>query len=462
MSFRWKLMGALVLTAVCAAVGTYLLTFRSIGEQFDMYRAQERRVAAHDAAVWLAQYWESQDSWAGIQRYFSTQISFRWGGEVVYQQSLMGQLMLLDRNHQVVACADESLLGRCPETDDRLEGRIKQAGVPVIVDDEQVGTVVPMETVDLTPVEQDYLASVRRGTLIGGSIALALAAVMGTLLATQLSAPLRQLIQATERIASGDLSHRVPWRRRDETGRLAVAMNHMAEELQSSENARQQLLTDVAHELRTPLTVIQGNLEAMMDGVFPLTADSLSSVYSETLQLGSLIEELRDLTLAEGGRLRMEKETLDLGNLVHSTCEGLRPAFSEHGTRLAVDVDEGIWVQADSRRLRQVIANLLSNALRFSKDGETVNVACQRRGQEAEVSVEDTGPGIAPEDLPYVFERFYKADPSRADEGSGLGLAIAREIIHAHNGRIWVDSKVGQGTRFTFVLPLVADHEPPA
>jgi len=460
MSFRWKLMGALVFTALCAAGGTYLLTYRSIGEQFDMYRAQERRVAAHDAAVWLAQYWEAHGSWAGVQRYFGAQIRFRLGGEVLYQQSLMGQLMLLDQDHRVVACADESLLGRCPETDDRLKDRIEQAGVPVLVDDnKQVGTVVPLETVDLTPVEQDYLASVRRGTLIGGSIALALAAVLGTILATQLSAPLRQLIQATERIARGDLTYRVPWRRRDETGRLALAMNHMAEELQSSENARQQLLTDVAHELRTPLTVIQGNLEAMMDGVFPLTADSLSSVYSETLQLGSLIEELRDLTLAEGGRLRMKKESLDLGNLVHSTCEGLRPAFSEQDTRLNVAVEEGIWVQADSRRLRQVVANLLSNALRFSRERETVTVTCHLRGQEAEVSVEDTGPGIRPEDLPYVFERFYKADPSRADEGSGLGLAIAREIIHAHDGRIWVDSAPGRGTRFTFTLPLVADDE---
>ncbi|MFO8034126.1 MAG: HAMP domain-containing protein, partial [Candidatus Bipolaricaulota bacterium] len=302
MSFRWRLMGALALTALCAAVGTYLLTFRSVGDQFDAYRAQERRVAAHDAAVWLAEYWEAHGSWAGVQRYFSAQISFRWGGELVYQQSLMGQLMLLDQELQVVACADETLLGRCPETDERLGERIERAGVPVVVDDEKhVGTVVPLETVDLSPLEEDFLASVQRATLIGGSIALAVAAVLGTILATQLSAPLRQLIQATERIAQGDLSHRVPWRRRDETGRLAVAMNHMAEELQRSENTRQQLLTDVAHELRTPLTVIQGNLEALMDGVFPLTADSLSSVHEETLYLGALIEELRDLTLAEGG-----------------------------------------------------------------------------------------------------------------------------------------------------------------
>ncbi len=464
MSFRWRLMGALVFTALCAAVGTYLLTLRSVGEQFDAYRVQERRVAAQDAAVWLSQYWESKGSWTGVQQYFRPQFSLYVRGELVYQESRMGQLILLNQDNEVVACADETLLGSCPETDERLvQERVERVGVPVVVNEKKVGTVVPLETVDLTPVEKDFLASVQRATLIGGAIALAVAAVMGTVIATQLSAPLRQLIQATDRIARGELSHRVPWRRRDETGRLAAAMNHMAEELQRSENARQQLLTDVAHELRTPLTVIQGNLEAMMDGVFPLTEDSLSSVYEETLHLGALIEELRDLTLAEGGRLHLEREPLDIGILVQGTCEGLRPAATEQNTQLVVNTREGSWVLADRRRIRQVLANLLSNALRFSPDGGVITVTARRREDlaegQVEVSVEDHGPGIAPEDLPHVFERFYKGDPSRADAGSGLGLAIAKEIVEAHGGRIWAKSELGQGTRISFVLPLVANEQ---
>ncbi|MFO8034929.1 MAG: HAMP domain-containing sensor histidine kinase [Candidatus Bipolaricaulota bacterium] len=214
-----------------------------------------------------------------------------------------------------------------------------------------------------------------------------------------------------------------------------------------------------SHELRTPLTVIQGNLEALMDGVFPLTADSLSSVHEETLYLGALIEELRDLTLAEGGRLRLEQEPLDLGALVQGTCESQRPAATEQNIRLEVNAPEEIWVLADRRRMRQVIANLLSNALRFSPEGEDITVTCHRKDGQAEVSVSDHGPGIAPKDLPYVFERFYKADPSRADQGSGLGLAIAREIVHAHGGQIWAESELGQGTRLTLTLPLVADQQ---
>ncbi len=457
MSFRWKLMVGLVLTALFAAVGTYLLTIRSVGEQFDTYREQERRVAAQDAAMWLAQYWEAHGSWAGVQQYFRPRFSLYVQGQLVYQEGRMGQLMLLDNQMQVIACADEGLLGRCPATEPRLAERVERSGVAVVVDDRRVGTVVPLEAVELTPLEEDFLRSVQRATLIGGSIALAVAAVMGTMLATQLSRPLRQLIQATDKIATGDLAHRVQISRRDETGRLGMAMNHMAEELQRSENARQQLLTDVAHELRTPLTVIQGNLEAMMDGVFPLTEDSLVPVHEETLQLGSLIDELRDLTLAEGGQLELELEPLDLGSLVQGTCEGLRPTASDQRVELSVDAPSGFWVLGDRRRLRQVLANLLSNALRFSPEHGVINVDCRSRGDAVEVTVTDQGPGVGEHDLPLVFDRFYKADPSRTGEGSGLGLAIAREIVQAHGGHIWAQSELGQGAQFGFTLPLVAD-----
>lgn len=450
-------MAGLVLTAVCAAVGTYLITIRSVGEQFDAYRVKERRVAAQDAAMWLAQYWEAHGSWAGVQQYFRPRFSLYVQGQLVYQEGRMGQLMLLNEQLQVVACADEELLGQCPTTEPRLKERIERSGVSVVVDDRRVGTVVPLETVELTPLEEDFLRSVQRATLLGGSIALAVAAVMGTVLATQLSRPLRQLIQATDKIAMGDLAHRVKIRRRDETGRLGMAMNHMAEELQRSENARQLLLTDVAHELRTPLTVIQGNLEAMMDGVFPLTEDSLVPVHEETLQLGSLIDELRDLTLAEGGKLELNMETMDLGSMVHGTCEGLRPTATDQRVEISVDAPPGLWVLGDRRRLRQVLANLLSNALRFSPEDGVITVRCRSRDGEVEISVSDQGPGVGEQELPLVFDRFYKVDPSRSGEGSGLGLAIAREIVQAHGGHIRAESELGHGAQFSFTLPRVAD-----
>jgi len=282
---------------------------------------------------------------------------------------------------------------------------------------------------------------------------MALALLLGTFLATELSAPLKRLIYAAERIAQGDLAHRVLVRSRDEIGKLAQAFNHMAEALQRAEAARRQLLADLAHELRTPLSVIQGNLEALLDGAFPLTPESLAPVYEETLHLGELVEDLRTLTLAETGHLPLAKERVELGELVEGVAEAVRPVAAEEGIELKTQCEPDLWVLADPRRIRQVLGNLLSNALRYSPPGSTVTVEALRQGGEIWVSVQDQGPGIPEEDLPHVFERFYKVDKSRAEGGTGLGLAIAKEIVQAHGGRIWAENR--GGARFTFALPAL-------
>jgi len=334
---------------------------------------------------------------------------------------------------------------------------LAKQGIPIVVEGQEVGVLVPLDPTALTPLEEDFLLSVQRAAMVGGIAALAVAAILGSLLIVQLSAPLRKLIRATERIAHGELSFRVRVRGKDEIGRLARAFNRMAEALERSEAARKSLLADVAHELRTPLTVIQGNLEAMLDGVFPLTPESLAPVYEETLHLGALIEDLRVLTLAETGHLPLAKERVDLAELVEGACEAIRPAAADEGIEVAVEVEAepGLTVEADPIRIRQVLGNLLSNALRHSPPGKAIRVRAYRDGGEARVEVHDQGPGIAPEDLPHIFERFYRGDPARSGEGTGLGLAIARELVRLHGGRIWAESQ--DGATFTFALPLVAE-----
>jgi signal transduction histidine kinase len=309
----------------------------------------------------------------------------------------------------------------------------------------------------LTPLEEDFLHSVQRAAMVGGAVALAVAAILGSLLIVQLSAPLRRLIRATERIARGDLSHRVKVRTRDEIGQLAKAFNRMAEALERSEAARRNLLADVAHELRTPLTVIQGNLEAMLDGVFPTTPETLAPVYEETLHLGALIEDLRLLTLAEAGHLPLHRQRVELSELVQGACEAIRPAAADEGVEVKVETEPELWVDADPIRIRQVLGNLLANALRHSPKGGTIHVRAQRQGSEAWVSVRDEGPGIAEEDLPHIFERFYRADRARSGEGTGLGLAIARELVRLHGGHIWAENE--RGAVFTFTLPLVEEKD---
>lgn len=451
MSFRWKLIGALLVTAICAVVGTYLLTTRTVTARFDEFRTQDLQVAAQDLAGLLGRYWESHGNWAGVDTLFAAQAFVRYRGEIIYQKSLLGRFALLDSQANLVACADEKWL-ECHAGQDLAT--LAPQGIPIEVDGTRVGTLVPLDPAALTPLEEDFLLSVQRAAMVGGIAALAVAAVLGSLLIVQLSAPLRRLIRATERIARGDLAFRVRVRGRDEIGRLARAFNRMAEALQRSEDARKTLLADVAHELRTPLTVIQGNLEAMLDGVFPLTPESLAPVYEETLHLGALIEDLRVLTLAETGHLPLSKERLDLTGLVEGACEAIRPAAADEGIEVAVEAEPRLTVEADPIRIRQVLGNLLSNALRHSPPGGTIRVRALRRGGEAWVEVHDQGSGIPPEDLPHIFERFYRGDPARSGEGTGLGLAIARELVRLHGGRIWAENR--DGALFVFTLPLIA------
>lgn len=452
MSFRWKLIGVLAFTALCAAVGTYLLTVSAVNTLFGGYRAQDRELAAQDFAVILAHYWMADQSWVGVNMLFTPQFQVKIGGEPVYQQSMFGQFMLVDSQYQVVGCARESLLGGpLPKEMQPLADR---HGVPVMVDGQRMGTLVPLDTAGLTPLEEDFLDSAERAALVGGLIALGVAAVLGAVLAWQLSEPLHRLILATERIARGDLTQRVVVRTRDEMGRLGRAFNHMAEALERSEAARKQLLADVTHELRTPLTVMQGNLEAMLDGAFPLSEESLVPVYEETLLLGSLVEDLHVLTLADTGHLSLKRSPLDVGEVVRGAGEAIRPAAQDDGIVVEVQTEDNLWAMADRRRIQQVLGNLLANALRHSPAGGVISLSAQRHGTEIWVSVRDQGPGIPREDLPYIFERFYKVDKSRAGEGTGLGLAIARELVRAHAGRIWVETD--GGAVFTFCLPAVA------
>lgn len=216
------------------------------------------------------------------------------------------------------------------------------------------------------------------------------------------------------------------------------------------------MTADIAHELRTPVTIIQGNLEAILDGVYQPTAETIAPIYEETLHLGRLIDDLRDLALAEAGELRLNKEPTDLVALVNQVTEMVSSSL-EWGPKLHVKVDHSLpKVTLDPKRIRQVMANILSNALRHTPATGEIWVEILQEGGEVELRVTDSGPGIPPEDLPHLFERFYRGDQarSRSGGGSGLGLAIAKQWVEAHGGRIWAENSEQTGARFVVRLPL--------
>lgn len=273
--------------------------------------------------------------------------------------------------------------------------------------------------------------------------------------------PLADVMAAADRVAEGDLGVRVavPARGPREFARLADTFNRMAEELQRADQQRRNLTADVAHELRTPLQIIQGNLEGVLDGVYEPTPDHLRATLEETRLLTRLVDDLRTLSLAESGQLPLEIEAVDVAELLEDVRTSFSGQVEAAGIALRVETagsPAALTIQGDVGRLDQVLGNLVTNALRHTPAGGAIVLSAAPLPQGVQLVIRDTGEGIPPEDLPYVFDRFWRGDRARSrtgGAGSGLGLAIARQLVHAHGGHIRVESAPGQGTVFTLELP---------
>lgn len=289
------------------------------------------------------------------------------------------------------------------------------------------------------------------------AVAVGVAAVViagALLLSRTVLRPVRALTGAARDLGKGDLERRVPISGRDEIALLGRAFNRMAGSLQAGEERQRRLVSDIAHELRTPLANLRGYLEALRDGVVEPDAELLDSLHEETMLQQRIIDDLQDLALAEAGALTYHRTDVDVRELLEACRTAHRPQAEAAGVALVVAAPEPASVRADADRLRQAIGNLVSNALRATATGGTVTLALVPHGELAIVQVRDTGRGIPAEDLPHLFDRFWRADAARgrATGGSGLGLSIARQIVIDHRGTIDVESTVGVGTTFTIVL----------
>lgn len=264
--------------------------------------------------------------------------------------------------------------------------------------------------------------------------------------------PVDEVMQAAQRVAAGDYSVRVAESGARETRDLARTFNAMTAQLGANDEQRRRLLADVTHELRTPLTIIQGELEAVLDGVHPADSSHLGAILDETRVMSRLIDDLRTLALAESGALRLMREPVDLGVLAGEAIAGFQTQAASSGVALEVDAPAELpLADLDPLRLREVLTNLIANALRYTQPGGRVTIGLGSESDRLVVTVSDTGAGIPAERLPHVFDRFYKSEESH---GSGLGLAIAKSLVEAHNGKLEVASTIGVGTTFTIRLPL--------
>ncbi len=306
------------------------------------------------------------------------------------------------------------------------------------------------------PDETSVLPAGAGWRLLGAVAVLALAAIAITLFASRrMLKPIGELTGAAQRLEAGELSERVDVRGGDEVAVLASAFNSMAASLEEEDELRRALTSDIAHELRTPLSNIRGYLEAIREGVTEPDPAVIASIHEEAIHLQRLIDDLQELSLAETGRLAINRTATDLGGLLEQIVGGHGPAAEAAGVELTHSAPHSVTLEVDAGRVRQVVANLVDNAIRHTPRGGRVEVSLASEPEWAVITVTDTGSGIPSDHLPHVFERLYRADPSRtrATGGSGLGLAIARELVRAHGGEISVESTLGEGSTFSVRLP---------
>jgi two-component system sensor histidine kinase BaeS len=307
--------------------------------------------------------------------------------------------------------------------------------------------------------QYDRLAASFQSSLLWAGMAAAASGVFVVSLGTRrMLAPVRTLTTAARRLGTGDLSQRVPLAGRDEVGELATTFNEMANDLERAEKQRQVMTAGIAHELRTPLSNVQGYLEAIIDGVVAPDTDTIDTLHEQTMHLSRLVEDLRLTATAEAGALRLEYSPLQIEDIAAETVEAFRTRASKQRVNLVLDAAPDLpAVMADHTRVYQVVTNLVENALMHTPSGGTVDISVARTADDfVRIEVTDTGPGIPPEELPLIFEQFYRVDRSRSRQtgGAGLGLTIVKRLVEAHGGRVGADSAIGRGTRVSVELPV--------
>lgn len=442
-SLFFKLTGGFALVVLVTLAGVTLVAYRAIGVEFQRLLVRGRIQETQDLSSALADYYGEHGGWEGVEWLLSR-------GGLVRPRWMPGERIILAR-------PDGTVVFDSLQRSGRLEGEQLAQGLPIQPEGQTVALLITESPGErMGGLERAFLWRVNLSVILAGVFGVVMALFLGGLLFMQITRPLGRLKDAAGKLAQGELSQRVEVDSGDEVGKLAQAFNEMAESLQRAERLRKNMVADIAHELRTPLAVIQGHLEALQDGVFAPTQENIGIIHEETLLLARLVDDLRELALADAGQLEIEGGPVNLEALISRVVTGMRKEASEKGVFLVEEVPERLpKVRADAQRINQVVSNLLSNGITYTPSGGKITVAAEEVDGWVEVRVTDTGPGIPPEEMPYLFKRFYRSDRSRsrAQGGSGLGLAIAKQLVEAHGGRIWAESEPGQGATFVFTLP---------
>lgn len=413
----------------------------------------------------LSRYYQFFNNWSGVQVFI-----VQWGQ--LYER----RIILADVNNVIVADSEETLIGNNYD-----EGQVgdDMAEIPVSGTGQLLQIVLPHQTVKafiLTPdtVGVLYVAhaefpgisgaalqitynSIGSYFIWGGLVAIGIAILITFFLSRQILSPVKALINVSRQYGKGDFSQRVDNKDKGELGELANSFNSMADDLERIQRLRQNMVADIAHELRTPLSNLKGYLEAINDGVIKPNKATIRSLNEEAAALSHLVADLQELSLADAGELTIIKQPEDIIKLIKETVTSSHAKAKAKGLKITTDLPGQLpLLNIDAHWIKQVLGNLLDNAIEHTGKGSQINVTAGEQNDVVVVSVTDTGEGIPPEDLPLIFERFYRVDKSRARTtgGSGLGLTIAKRLVEAHGGTITAKSEIGKGSCFTFTLPI--------
>lgn len=448
-SLALKLTLAFLFVSLAGIAMVAFLASRVTAVEFGNFIVEQNQVII---AEQVADYYAANDGWGDMHQLM---LRFMGGrGHGVGQAATRIPFIITDTQGVVV------LPGGGQRPGDRLLPEVAANGFPIEVDGEVVGYVVEPVVAE----RQQYLAAISRRVnlviLLAAIGAVGVSLILGGLLSRTLTRPLQELTHATQKMAQGDLAQQVPVRSEDELGHLAASFNQMSAQLTHSQTLRRQMTADIAHDLRTPLSIILGHAEALRDGVLPPTPQTFEIVYDEAQRLNRLVDDLRTLTLAEAGELKMAPRLVSPQALLERAYTVHLPQAQAKEIELVLTAAPNLpELFVDPDRMAQVLDNLLANALRFTPAHGRVTLSATRQEKEIRLTVQDSGPGLTAEELPHVFDRFYRGDKSRqrqTDGGSGLGLAIVKSLVEAQHGRVWVESPSGAGAAFIITLPTVA------
>ena len=467
-SIRWKLGGALLAVVIVSVGIMAFLINQNNNTQFQQYLQNGNVAYTQRLTNNLEQYYIQGQSWNGVQDILIASL-----------RTANDRLVVADNSGKIVGDTSDQLIGKSSDSLGSTNGADLQVsgqkvgtlyialtsgmGKGYMGGRGMMGTSSSPAVISSQTSDGDFLNRINGYFWIAGIIAIAVALLLGIFLTRQITLPIKALNAGAKKISEGALGHRVKVNSRDEIGELGNSFNDMAARLDNSEQSRRRLVSDVTHELRTPLTIIQGTVDGISDGVFQPDKEHLDTIREQTVLLTHLVNDLRELSLAEAGQLKLECLPANLVELVQKKLAQFEVNAQTKKIQLMFEPQPGLpSLNIDARRIEQVLGNLLSNAIRHTPEGGLITVAVKMVEANPEVktdslvvSVSDTGEGIPPADLPHVFERFYRVETSRSrsEGGAGLGLAIVKQMVQAHGGQVWVESAPAKGSIFYISLP---------